>query len=584
MKAAVVLLIMCSVVIVTGCGGGGASTSAPQPTVNVQLSSSALQVSQTGDTANVTVTVTSSGTSTPVTLSVTGAPAGVSISVTQPGSSNMGALSFSVTKPSTAPAATYALQVRGSSGATVGVAPLSLLVTGLVTIGGNVAGNTAFMSTSFQVADYSYAWLTDHPAAIAPLVSLSPQHVRVQVLDGALPETAQDQWNFTELDAIVQPLLANGDQSPQLQIGAAPAFMYNSSGALRDQTFQEFAGFCANLVRYYNKGGFTSGSNTYQSPSSTPIRWWGIYNEPNINNVTADQYVALYNAAGAAMLAVDPSIKLVALELSDWGTQPQTFLPPLLAGATAPIHAVATHYYGTCSQKDTDQTVMDSVSMFATHASYFRSTLDANTPTVGTPLWVTENNVNADWNNNGKSACNPSQAFVSDPRGSSAFFAAWRPLVYSQLVKAGTAGVWHWSYAGDAQYGEVDGNGNKQLSYWVDYYLSNWLPSTATLLSATSSDDGVEVLAALRSDGRKVIMVANHQVGSANDNNGPGVAKTITLDLSQAGSYSAASLVAMDATTNPAAGPVPVAITPAQQLELKFSGYGVQFLMIGENQ
>jgi hypothetical protein len=580
---ATVALIMFSVVIVTGCGGGGAGTSAPPPTVNIQLSSSALQVSQSGDTASVSVTVTSSGTSAPVTLLVAGAPAGVFVSITQPGSSNIGAISFSVTKPSTAPAATYALQVKASSGATVGVAPLSLMVTGLVTVGGNTAGNTAFMSTSFQVADYSYAWLTDHQAAIAPLVSLSPQHVRVQVLDGAMPETAQDQWNFTELDAIVQPLLSNGDQSPQLQIGAAPAFMYNSSGALRDPTFQEFAGFCANLVRYYNKGGFVSGSNTYQSPSSAPIKWWGIYNEPNINNVTADQYVAIYNAAGAAMLAVDPSIKLVALELSDWGTQPQTFLPPLLVGATAPIHAVATHYYGTCNQKDTDQTVMDSVSMFAEHASYFRSALDANTTTLGTPLWVTENNVNADWNNNGKSACNPTQAFVSDPRGSSAFFAAWRPLAYSQLVKAGTAGVWHWSYAGDAQYGEVDGNGNKQLSYWVDYYLSNWLPSTATLLSATSSDDGIEVLAALRNDGKKVIMIANHQVAGANDNNGPGVAKTITLDLSQAGSYSTAWLVTMDATTSPATGPLPVAVTPAQQLELKFAGYGVQFLMIGEN-
>jgi hypothetical protein len=40
------------------------------------------------------------------------------------------------------------------------------------------------------------------------------------------------------------------------------------------------------------------------------------------------------------------------------------------------------------------------------------------------PVWVTEDNVNADYDNNGMSNCNPGQTFVADKRGTSAFFAA----------------------------------------------------------------------------------------------------------------------------------------------------------------
>ena len=45
-----------------------------------------------------------------------------------------------------------------------------------------------------------------------------------------------------------------------------------------------------------------------------------------------------------------------------------------------------------------------------------------------TPVWVTVNNVNADFADaSGNSICNPGQPFVTDQRGTSSFFAAWRP-------------------------------------------------------------------------------------------------------------------------------------------------------------
>ena len=56
------------------------------------------------------------------------------------------------------------------------------------------------------------------------------------------------------------------------------------------------------------------------------------------------------------------------------------------------------------------------------------------------------------------SACNAGQTFVTDQRGSSPFFAAWRPYVFSQLGKAGVQALYHWDFDADKQFGEVDYN------------------------------------------------------------------------------------------------------------------------------
>ena len=82
----------------------------------------------------------------------------------------------------------------------------------------------------------------------------------------------------------------------------------------------------ANLVRYYNTGGFTDAGQFYQSPTPYPVTWWGIFNEPDINGVTAAEYVTLYNTVVPDMAEADPSIKFVAVELAG---RPETYLPTL---------------------------------------------------------------------------------------------------------------------------------------------------------------------------------------------------------------------------------------------------------------
>src|SRR5207302_10339730 len=101
-----------------------------------------------------------------------------------------------------------------------------------------------------------------------------------------------------------------------------------------------------------------------------------------------------------------------------------------LSGVTAHVDVMATHFYSTCNQKDGDSTLFATVPGFATEVQDIYTQLSTNPTLASVPVWVTENNVNADYDaGNGMSACNHGQSFVTDMRGSSAFFAAWRPYV-----------------------------------------------------------------------------------------------------------------------------------------------------------
>lgn len=452
------------------------------------------------------------------------------------------------------------------------------------------------MSTSFQPAEWDYQFFQDFPQATTPLANLQPHHIRLQGISQGVPQGSQGigstAWDFTKLDAITQPVLGVGDHSPEFQIAKAPPFMYvsdDSSQSFNDPGFTQFAAYAANLVEYYDTGGFTDSSNTHHVSPAYPndtITYWGIYNEPSINNnLTATDYVNMYNALVPAMLNADSSIKFVAMELccgsEDWV---KTFAQNVTPGL--PVDAVATHYYSSCNQRDTDAELFATVPGFASSVQTIYSNLAANPNLANVPVWITENNVNADFDaGNGISACNPGQTFVTDKRGSSAFFAAWRPYVFSQIGKAGARALYHWDFAADAQYGELDGStGQTQLSYWVDYWISQLFPSGSgqQLLQFSNSDNAeIEVLPVINTDGSAVIMISNHAVASPNDNNGSGVTAKVVVDFSAFSTFGTATELMIDASTNPVTGPAaPATISSQSPITVNFSGYGVAIIVL----
>jgi cellulase (glycosyl hydrolase family 5) len=451
------------------------------------------------------------------------------------------------------------------------------------------------MSTSFQPADWDFQFFTLNPTATTTLGQLGPHHVRLQGIVHGVPQgsegTASTAWGFSTLDAITQPVLGVGDHSPEFQIAKAPAFMYdsnNSGNAFTDLSFAQFAGYTQNLVRYYNMGGFVDGGTTFVSSAwpNDKITWWGIYNEPNINNtLTPQQYTDMYNTVVPAMQAIDPTIKLAAVELADFSGQEQAWIPTFVSGVTAHVDVLATHFYSSCNQKDSDANVLATIPGFVTDVQAIYGHMAANSGLVNVPVWVTENNVNADFSNNGMSNCNPNQVFVGDLRGSSPFFAAWRPYVFSQLGQAGAQALYHWDFGADKQYGEVDYNtGALQLSYWVDYWLGQAFPPSAgsQLLQFTSSDNAdLEILPVMNSDGSVVVMVANHAVNNpATDNNGPGVPFSVTVDVSALGNFSSASLLVIDKDTSAANGPATTTVTPTAKITMDLNGYSVGILSL----
>ena len=577
------------------CGGGGTAPPppSPPPPIGVALSSATLEVNQGGAPASVDVTVTRpTGTNRSVALSTPLLPAGVTAQIDSPGVGDNGRITFTAAAQSNT-AGTFQVSVRASDGVSTGMASLTLTVVIVARVGTPVGARIdAFMSTSFQPASWTDDFFVRHPEATQPLDNLHPQHINVQVLERDIPQltawtpSAPDTWDFHYIDRILNPIFTAGDHSPLYQIAMAALFMYDAPGHLRDTTYQEFADYCATLVKYYNTGGFTDGGGVeHVSASAWPITYWGIYNEPNINGFTASQYVNMYNVVVPRMLAADPNLKFVAVELADFSDEPQRYLPTFVANVTAPVDVVATHYYSSCNQRDTDQQLLDTVPSFVDHVNYIYSQLQSKPALANVPVWVTENNVNADYSaGNGMSNCNPGQPFVTDLRGSSAFFAAWRPYVFSRLTQAGARALHHWGFNADPQYGEVDGGtAQRYLSYWVDYWLARYFasPPGSDLLPLDATDTAtVEILPTLQDDGTVVIMIANHAVRSASDNNGTGAPRTVLLDVSALGTFTSATQLAIDASTNAATGPTPQAITSTPQMEITLPGYGVTFLTL----
>jgi len=456
------------------------------------------------------------------------------------------------------------------------------------------------MSTGFQPDTYDNPFFVNNPST-TNLVALNSEHIRLQPVTGAIPWLANNSpqqstdWSFTALDQTVQPLLGSGDQSPMFQIAVAPAFL-NSSGQFVFNTtnLNLLASYAANLVRYYNAGGFTWGGTHFQSASSNHITWWSIFNEPNLNGLTAAQYVQLYNTVVPAMLAVDSTLKFSALELSDYAGQPQVYMPTLVqaaasGGLSAQVNALATHFYGSCNQTTTDTATFAKTSQFVSDVAYIRAELAKRSDLASVPVWVTENNVNSDnAGSNGYSLCNPSQLFVTDPRGTSAFFAAWRPYVFSQLGKAGNQALFHFLYEGSTQYGEVaSSNASLYLTYWVDKYLQQFFPwngsavgSTILNLTTTETTPSVEILAVLNTDRSVSLMVVDYAPVTSTDNNGVGQPRTVLINTSALGTFTSGSQVTLSSATNTTTGPTTSSFTPTSTLTVTLGGYGTAFIKL----
>jgi hypothetical protein len=108
-------------------------------------------------------------------------------------------------------------------------------------------------------------------------------------------------------------------------------------------------------------------------------------------------------------------------------------------------------------------------------------------------------------------------------------------------------------------------------------------PSTpgASLLQFTASDTAdLETLAVRNPDNSVVVMIANYAVASPVDNNGPGLPRVISLDVSGLGAFTSGSVLKLDSTTDPTNGPTAVSVAPTSPIQVTLAGYGVAFVKL----
>jgi len=228
-------------------------------------------------------------------------------------------------------------------------------------------------------------------------------------------------WDFSSLDSVVSDITAAGAR-PVLDIFQAPVWMWDcTTGRMADPSFTEFAGYMARLVAYYNKGSFVAEDGlTITNPAGVRNRvdYWELWNEPDLwsiaclprgnENITASQYLTMWNAAVPRMLAVDPSIKFIGPVASPQGNASGNYFTTLLGGASRKPDVLSFHGYGGWQTTQTDQEIFGGISALVGYLGQVRGW----EPNI--PIWMTELNVNAAWSD--------------DPthRPYNAFSAAWR--------------------------------------------------------------------------------------------------------------------------------------------------------------
>ena len=395
----------------------------------------------------------------------------------------------------------------------------------------------------------------------------------------------QGDWNFRNLDSLVTDI-HNAGGDVVLTIAVAPHWMWNcATQTIRDLGFTEFAAYMARVVAYYNQGSFVAeDGRTITNPAGIANRiiYWELWNEPDQPtggcpqaanpNITAPQYVTMWNATVPKMLAVDPAIRLIGPTTGNAisGRDPE-YLPVLMAGAVRKPDVVSFHGYGGWLNSQSDEALFDGDRGYGGIAEIERGLAQVQAWAPGIPIWVTELNVNSAWEED-----DPAQ------RPWTACGVAWGASAFLHLALGGVDAAFQYQFAHPdlRQFSLVDSNtGDPLLPYWRDYYLARYFPPGSTLLSASSRLAQVEVLAARPPRSRNVhVLVVNRRVDDGAPAAGVGLPATVRIKLAGTHDVSGVTVRMLEASTPLQTGPAVVTLPADKTASVSFGGYGAALL------
>jgi hypothetical protein len=367
------------------------------------------------------------------------------------------------------------------------------------------------------------------------------------------PKPPPEPWDFQWLDGVVkvvEDVKKNGGPDYIMTIHNAPQWMttdFQMVGHL-PRNFDDYAKYCARIVSYYNRGSFVDDAGrTVTSPfGPLGIKYWEIWNEPDINDVgggdvavmTPDEYARLFATVAPAMRAVDPSIKIGGPNTVADYEDTLSYVHALL-GTGATVDFLAMHQY------QAGPGMPDGESFRATAAI-------VNRPTTTLPIVISESNSDA----------NDDQRRTGGP-----FEWAAMPLMYEAHVVAGTWRVLRWETY-ESAYDLVDAaRGKLVTTYWAEQIFWSAVPEGATRVACTTSSPDVDCLATVSTAGKLKIAVINRGVAHEADFDGDGVAHAVTIAAPGKADF---AIRVVDRHTPPNGGP---ATTHGTTLVL--DGYGV---------
>ncbi|GAB1543217.1 hypothetical protein NUACC21_58910 [Scytonema sp. NUACC21] len=339
---------------------------------------------------------------------------------------------------------------------------------------------------------------------------MSPGMIRLHNMDFMKDSSAEhgliDNKNKTwdakkVVNAIKASIDAFGTDQPQrmFNIPSWPSWMdANNDGYLDADQFDNYAQFCADLVKIVNQDNklgvqyweiTNEKDNEYFAQFYTK-NGWGRLIDPNQPD-RMDEFITIYNKVAQAMKAVDPSIKVGGPSIARSDLTP--FYQKFIEGTVENLDFFTYHYYASGSTSTPDAKVFNASNSIGDYTKKIVETLKKASPNREIPAILGEYNISWTWD-------------IQDPRMTNNKGAVFDALSMIEAIENGAAASLSWNEKDDiygkTNYYDVLRPGGELLHLFNTYLVGN-------RISTTSNDSTITTFAVDRPGSHKAYVLIN---------------------------------------------------------------------------
>lgn len=291
-------------------------------------------------------------------------------------------------------------------------------------------------------------------------------------------DSANYAWDANKINTILSNTFSNNPVK-MMNIANWPEYMDDGSGKLRTDMYDEYAEFCADLVRIVNieQGrGFT---------------YWEVTNEKDNqynNSSSMAELAEIFNLCAAAMKNVDPTIKVggPAFARPDLITDR---VEPFIKNTYQNLDFVSYHTYHSGSTSDSNSTIWDRASSVGNVTENIKTVIAKYTDKE---IETFHDEYNISWN--------PPDDRMTNVKGM-----IFDALAMISMAKAGVTGSMAWNEC-DGWYGKLDNDYSKRSASHLYKFFNEDM--RGTIVESSSGDTGkVVIMATKGGTWRKIALV-----------------------------------------------------------------------------